>query len=118
VRDARRLEQLRVDARRSEAGNRVQLVDEHLAVLTDEAVGARHPLALRRDERLDRESLDPSGLLAGDPRRDDELHPALVVLRAVVVPLRVRDDLAGDGRDWAAVAEHAALDLDSADELL
>src|SRR5882724_8977172 len=52
VRDARGLEQLCVDARRGEAGNRVQLVHQHLAVLADEAVGASHPLALGRDERL------------------------------------------------------------------
>ena len=33
VRHAGRLEELRVDARRREAGDRVQLVDEHVAVL-------------------------------------------------------------------------------------
>ena len=58
VRDSRRLEQLRVDARRGEAGHRVQLVDQHLAVVADEAVDARDPLALGGDERLDGELLD------------------------------------------------------------
>src|SRR5581483_7562187 len=47
VRYAGCVEQPRVDARRGEPGNRVQLVDEHLAVVAHEAVGARHPLAVR-----------------------------------------------------------------------
>src|SRR5205807_1757664 len=45
IRDPGRLEQLRVDARRGEARDRVQLVDEHLAVLAHEAVRARHAFA-------------------------------------------------------------------------
>ena len=54
VRDSRRLEQLRVDARRREAGDRVQLVDEHLAGVRDEAVDPGHALALGGDERAAR----------------------------------------------------------------
>ena len=56
------------------------------------------------------------------PRRDDQVHPALVVLGRVVVPVgpveAVRIDLARQRRDRVAVAEHAALDLDAGDELL
>jgi hypothetical protein len=44
VGDARRLEQLRVDARRGEAGHRVELVDEH-ALAVDEEVDARETVA-------------------------------------------------------------------------
>ena len=47
-------------------------------------------------------------------------EPPVVVLGRVVVPLAVRDDLADDGgeRRRPEVAEHAALDLGSGDELL
>ena len=59
-----------------------------------------------------------SAVSARDPRRDDQAHAALVVLRGVVVPLRVGDDLADLGGDRIAVPEHAALDLDPVEELL
>ena len=118
VGDARRLEELRVDARRREAGDRVDLVDHDLAVGADEEVDAGHPLAFRGDERLDGEVAYSLVDFRRDPRRDHELHPALVVLRRVVVPLGVRHDLADDRRDRVAVPEHATLDLSSDDELL
>jgi hypothetical protein len=54
-------------------------------------------------------------------RRDEELHPALVVLRREVVPLVLeRVDLAGQRGDrrWDAVAEDAHLHLRPRDELL
>ncbi len=102
VRDAGLFEEPRVDARRGEAGDGVQLVDEHLSVLAHEEVGARHPLTIGRDEGAHRELLRPLDLLLADPRRHDEVHLALVVLRLEVVPLVVRhDDLAGKRRDRA-----------------
>ncbi len=97
VADAGGLEEARVHARRREARDRVQLVDDHLAVLADEEVDARHPLALGRDEGVDRELLHAARRLVGNPRRHDDVGAALVVLGGVVVPLRVRDDLADDG---------------------
>src|SRR4051812_46143467 len=154
VRDPGGLEELRVDARGREAGDRVELVDEHLAFRLDEEVDACHPLALAGDERphgellhqLDRLLVEARRgsrghplALAGDERphgellheldrllvearRDHEVHPALFVLRRVVVPVgscrAVRDDLPGQRRERLLVAEHAALDLDTFDELL
>ena len=118
VRDSRCLEELRVDARRREPRDRVDLVHDDLAVRAHEEVDARHPLALGGDERLDRELADARVRLGRDARRDDEVHAALVVLRRVVVPVGVRDDLADDRGDRVAVAEDAALDLDSVDALL
>ena len=84
----------------------------------DEEVDAGHSLAFRGHERLDREVAHPLVCLGGDPGGDHELHPALVVLRGVVVPLGVSHDLADDRRHRVAIAEHAALDLGSYDELL
>jgi serine/threonine-protein kinase len=122
VRHPRGLEQLRVDARRGEAGDRVQLVDEHLAVGADEEVDPRHAFALAGDERLHGQLLDALDRLLLEPRRDDQVHPSLGVLGRVVVPVgaleAVRDDLTGQRRLRLLVAEHAALDLDAVDELL
>ena len=89
VRDARRREELRVDARRGEAGDRVQLVHEHLAVVTDEHVDPRHALAFGGDERARRRAPARARLRVRDSRRHDQLHLALVVLGRVVVPLVV-----------------------------
>jgi hypothetical protein len=115
------LEEL-ADARRREARDRVQLVQEHLAVLADEEVDPRHPLALARDERAHREFLHALDRLRLEARRHDELHAALVVLGREVVPIGpaepVRDDLSRKRGDWPVVAEHAAFDLDPVDELL
>ena len=118
VGDASRLEELRVHARRGEAGDRVDLVDDDLAVGAHEEVDAGHPLALGGHERVDGESAHVCVRLRGDASRDDEIHPALVVLRRIVVPVRVRDDLADDGRDRVAVAQNSTLDLDAVDALL
>ena len=86
----------------------------------DEEVDARHALALAsRRTTSTASSRTRSSASARDARGDDELHPALVVLRRVVVPVaRQRDDLADDRGDRVAVAEHAALDLDAVDALL
>ena len=70
-------------------------------------------------KRLDRDPLHLFDHAVGEVGRDDEIHAALVVLRGVVVPLvSERDDLARDGRDRVAVAEHADFDLDPVEELL
>ena len=116
--DAALGEELRVDARRGEAGNRVELVDDHLAVGAHEEVDPRHALAVRRDERLDRELLHALQRLGRQPGGHDQLHPAVRVLRVEVVPVGVGDDLADHRRDRVAVAEHADLDLHAGLELL
>ena len=123
VAEARRLEQACPDARGREPGHRVELVEDDLAVaLAHEEVDSREALALGRDERLDGAPLEQlDRLLRKARRRDDELHPAVVVFRRVVVPLVLeRVDLAGQRRDRRrhAVAEHAYLDLRARDELL
>ena len=85
---------------------------------TDEQVDSGHALAVAGDEGADGELLRPSRLLRRDPRGDDELHAALVVLRGEVVPVaRERDDLADDRGDRLLVAEDAALDLDTGDDM-
>ncbi len=70
VRDPARGEQLPVDARRGEARDRVELVDDDAVVLVDEEVDARHPLAVRRDEGLDGEPPHLGRRRLGDARRD------------------------------------------------
>ncbi len=119
VADTRRLEELRVDARLGEPRNRVELVDEYLAGAAHEHVDAGHPLAFDRGEGGERQLACALPLGGGDPRRDAELHLALLVLGLVVVPLVAgHDDLARFGGDRLAVSEHADLDLDPVDELL
>ena len=83
-----------------------------------EEVDPGHSLALGGDERVDGELAASVLRPLGDARRNDELHAAVVVLRRVVVPVGVRDDLADDRRDRVAVTENAALDLDPVDALL
>src|SRR5436853_5747405 len=112
--DPGRLEELRIHARRGEAGNGVQLVDDDLTVLANEEVDPRHALALSGDERVDRALLHKLDRLLRQLRRDDEIHAALVVLGRVVVPVVLeRVDATRQRRDrWRLpVAEHAALDL-------
>src|SRR4026207_1184134 len=82
------------------------------------AAGTGHALALGSAERRHRELLHPLDRLLRHPRRDHELHAALVVLRRVVVPVGVGHDLTRNRRDRLLVSEHAALDLDPGDELL
>ena len=82
-------EELRIDARRREAGNRVELVDDDLAVRAHEEVDARHAFAVGRDERLDREPLTRSASRR-EPGGHDQIHAAVRVLRLEVVPVRVR----------------------------
>ena len=95
VGDPAGLEQLRVDAGLGEAGHRVDLVDQHLAVGLDEEVAAGEAGAAGEGE-------DRGGELA-DARRSSareigagtaQLHAALAVLGLEVVPLGVGDDLA------------------------
>ena len=105
------LEKLGVDARLGEPGDRVDLVHHDLAVRAHEEVDSRHPLALGGDERVDGDLLDACGGIGGNPGRDDQLHPTVVVLRRVVVPLGFGDDLADDRHGRLAVAEDAALDF-------
>src|SRR5205823_6905100 len=82
VAQARRLEQPRPDARRREAGHRVELVEDDLAVaVADEEVDACEALALAGDERLDGAPLEElDRVLRQARRRNDQLHAALVVL--------------------------------------
>ena len=75
IRDPRRLEELGVDARRREARDRIELVDDDFSVGPDEEIDARHPLALRRDERVDREAPDPLEGVVRDASRDDQPAP-------------------------------------------
>jgi eukaryotic-like serine/threonine-protein kinase len=116
---ARRGDQLRVDARRSEAGHRVELVDQHL-LAGHEEVDAGEPVTAAGEEHLDSEIADPAVRARADPRGDLQLHPPGGVLRSVVVEVAGEEDLARLGsagalaaeRDLGARrAEHAALDL-------
>src|SRR5205823_11872590 len=68
VRNPGGLEELGVDARRREARDRIQLVDEHVPVVPNEEVHARHTVAFGDDEALDRQPLDALDLLLRDPR--------------------------------------------------
>ena len=95
VGDARVFEQLRVDARRGEAGDRVQLVQEHLALVADEEIDARHALALAGDEGTDGQLLHSLDRLLRQARRTATVTAA-TPLRALVVT----------GRDFGALLEH------------
>ena len=92
IRHTGRLEELCVDTRRREAGDRVQLVHEHVAVFAHEAVDARHALAFGGDESAARRrsctSLICSSAIRGGTIRS---MLALVVLRRVVVPVLTRE---------------------------
>ena len=75
------LHQLRVHARRREAGHRVQLVHQHpLAV--DEEVHSCEPLAAGVLECLQRELLHPLSRARGDPRGHLQLHAPRVYFAA------------------------------------
>ena len=105
--------QLAVHRRGGEAGHGVQLVDEHL-VAVDEEVDARQAVAVRAGERLGGELLHACGLLVGDAGGHDEVHPADRVLRVVVVPIGVAEELdLARCRDLRLLwrAEHGAFDL-------
>ena len=79
--DPARVEELRVDARRREAGDRVQLVDEHLAVARART-GRRGPCPRTRSRRTRCTASSCARCASSsDARRDDELHLAVVVLR-------------------------------------
>src|SRR5688500_14525174 len=114
-----RLEQLAEDAGRGEPRNRVDLVDEDLAVGADEEVAAREPGAADRAEDAGGELANALDRLVADRRGDLELHSPLRVFRLEVVPLRrLRHDRTGErGLDRlrvfteARVADHRALDL-------
>src|SRR5438874_4211266 len=79
-----------VPARRGEAGDRVDLVHED-TVAFEKKVHARHPRAVDRAVRLERERADPLARLGRERGRHREPGLALAVLRRVVVELaRVR----------------------------
>ena len=119
VRDAALGEELRVDARRGEARDRVQLVDDDLR-RRGERRSRRAPSPRSRSRRTRRPRARRTSLrrLVGQARGDDQVHAAVGVLRVEVVPVGVRDDLADDRGDRLAVAEDTDLDLDARLELL
>ena len=83
-----RLPQLRVDARRREARERVELVDQHALAVLDEEVHARQAGAADAQERVARRAgAPPRARASSQPRGHDELHPARRVLGLVVVPV-------------------------------
>ena len=106
--------ELAVDARLGEAGHRVELVEQD-RVAVDEEVRAGQALHADVAEGAHGELADalPGG--GRDARGDDELHPALGVLRLVVVPAGPleQDDLAGLARlGRPRPAQDGALDLE------
>ena len=110
VGDPAGLEELGVDAGLGEAGDRVELVDQD-GLVVDEEVAAPEARASAEGEDLQRELAHPLRGRLADPRRDAKLHPPRLVLRLVVVPVGVGEDLTGHGGDRLGVAENGALDL-------
>src|SRR4051794_1666372 len=93
VGEAARGPELRVDARRGEAGDGVDLVEQQpVGAAFEEEVDARHA---RRVYDLEGRAGYAPDLLRGlvrDGGGSDELHPALDVLRLVIVELILLDD--------------------------
>ena len=108
--DAGRGPQFRVHADRREPGNRVHLVDEDL-VRAEQEIYARHPGAIDRLERQDREPLDFRGCSRSEIRRNDGSRSVIDVLGFVIVELARRDDLAWHRGLRRVVAEHGAFDF-------
>src|SRR5262245_17240126 len=108
--EARGLPHPRVSARRREAGDRVDLVDEEPLTLEEE-VDARHAAAVDRPEGRDPQLLHPTGVHGPDGRGHHDFRLAVGVLRGVVVPLRGVADLGRDRGHGIVVAEHADFDL-------
>ena len=106
------LEQLGVDARGGEPGDRVELVHEHPVALHEE-VHARHPGAADDPEHLDGQPPHRLERRLRQAGGHDQLHPAALVLGLVVVPAvaALQDDLARPRGDRVRVAEHRALHL-------
>src|SRR5207302_7252809 len=92
--NARCLPQLGVDTRLREPGHRVELVEDD-RVAVDKEVNTCKAAAASALEGLQGELTHaiPGGL--ADARRHDQLHPAGLVLRGIVVPLGVEHDLPG-----------------------
>src|SRR6266508_2926155 len=101
---------LRVAARRGEAGDRVDLVDQH-AIALEKKVDARHARTVDRAEGGDRQLADPPSGLGRHGRRHRDSRLALQVLGRIVVPVGVVTDLARERSDRLVVAEHAHFDL-------
>src|SRR5215467_12643930 len=110
--------ELGIGARRGEAGQRVDLVDEHAALALDEEVHAREPGAVHGPEGLHREPAHAAGDLGSQRGGHLEGGVTLAVLRLVVVPLARVADLAGDGGLWMVVTQHGNLDLAPLDAAL
>ena len=95
VGDAARLEQLREHAGLGEPGDRVDLVDQHLAVVADEEVAAGEAGAADRARRPARRARgrgrSPSSPIGAGTTSS---MPPVGVLGLVVVPVGVGDDLA------------------------
>src|SRR5499425_19044 len=113
VGDAGGFPELGIGAGRGEAGQRVDLVDEHAALALDEEVHAREPRAVHGAEGLHRELAHAAGDLGRQRCGHLEGGVTLAVLRLVVVPLARVADLAGHGSLRMVVAEHGDLDLAS-----
>ena len=118
VRDSARLEQLRIDARRGEPGDRIELVDDHGPVRADEEVHAGHAFAVGGDERRDGDVPNPTEHILWQPCGNDQLHAAVRVLRVEVVPVRVGDDLSDRRGNGTTIPQDADLHLDAGLELL
>src|SRR3954468_23178553 len=119
VGEAARGPELRVDARRGEARDGVDLVYEQPGCAAfEEEVHARHA---RRVYGLEGLAGYAPYLLRGlvrDEGWSDELHPALHVLRLVIVELVfLDDDLAWNGDLGVLVAQDGDLDLPGVDAL-
>src|SRR5262245_53000016 len=103
--------ELRIRARRGEAGQRVDLVDKHAALALDEEVHASEPRTVHGPEGLHRELAHAAGDLGRQRCGHLEGSVTLAVLRLVVVPLARVADLAGHGSLRMVVAEHGDLDF-------
>ncbi len=122
-RHSARLPELRVhfpgDGR--ESGDGVDLVDVELSAGVEEEIDARHPGALERPERPQREVPHTLGLRGRELGGDAKGRAALVDVlgRVRVEPVRVGDDdLARHRRDRVVVSEHGTLDLARSSEAL
>ncbi len=114
-----RLKQLRIHADVGEARQRVDLVDDELAVVAEEEVDPRQALAAERAEGFDRELAHLVAHLARKVGRDFHRRPLLVEVFGLVSVKAVavaRHDFAGRRGDERPVLtlEHPAFDLAAA----
>src|SRR6266540_1475532 len=111
VGNARGFPELGVGAGRGEAGQGVDLVDEHVRLALDEEIHAGQSRAVDGAEGFDGELAHTPGDVGGQRCGHLEGRVASPVLRLVVVPLAGIADLAGDRGLRVIVAEHGDLDL-------